>query len=137
MGHFNVFLARLLLWLMFAGGVFAAGGSMLLSSIGVCKAACDYIAFPVATLVLAGAVILDGRKRRFSPVIRRTDRTIRYMIGHILVAIANLVLAMAFAFGPVAAFITHKPEDMLLVFYAIPAIVPYALGVYMIGSSKA
>jgi hypothetical protein len=135
--NLNIFLARFLLYMMFVGGIFALGVSMFLSSVDVGAAAIKYVAFPAAALILAGAVVLDGRKRGFSPINRREDRKTRYKIGHILVAAANTAVIVTVGFGAALAQMTHNSDYRVLSLYALASIVPYAIGLRLVDSSRA
>ena len=92
-------------------------------------------------LLIFFALLLLSFKYDLSPKVRKPERERRYRIGHWLIGAMHIVALVAVITPLILAKLSHNPENVLYLWFAMPVIVVgffvWASGLFMVWSSRA
>jgi hypothetical protein len=141
LSNLNVFIACFILLAMFAAGPIIMIVSLLLAPVGQYFKGHAGFMYPVAHFSLTLPLIFFWWKTGLSPTSRNPERQRRYLIGHWMVGITNLMTTVALTLPFLLAHFSGNSNLVMLAWIAFPVyafgFLFFGIGLFLIWSSRA
>ena len=138
--NLNVFVTCMIIAASTVGGILAMVLSLLLMPFVSNRAGIGYVV-PIAYLLIGLILAWFWWKSGLSPAKRKPEREGRFVSGHVLLALANLILLVTFVGPLLIAKISGNSNIAMYAWFDIYAVmlgfIAWPVGLFMVWSSRA